>query len=180
MNIGTWVGVGTGGKLSPPQNLKINIFLAKINRIMDDNILSMIILIIPEMNIIDYHFNLTSWSLFFIKKDNRNNDTDVSLLVLKVFRYLRRSYFCNTMGQTRQSSITIINTERSYANHILQELMGTIISIFGKRKNCESFLFKTIEPYMQSVHVLIILLFFVRKTVSLNLIVSKFFTNNIV
>ena len=102
---------------------------------MDDNILSMIILIIPEMNIIDYHFNLTSWSLFFIKKDNRNNDTDVSLLVLKVFRYLQRLYFCNTVGQTRQSSITIINTERSYANHILQELMGTSISIFGKRKN---------------------------------------------
>ena len=169
-----------GGSSRLPKNIKINIFMEKINRIMDDNILSMIILIIPEMNIIDYHFNLTSWSLFFIKKDNRNNDTDVSLLVLKVFRYLRRSYFCNTMGQTRQSSITIINTERSYANHILQELMGTIISIFGKRKNCESFLFKTIEPYMQSVHVLIILLFFVRKTVSLNLIVSKFFTNNIV
>ena len=108
---------------------------------MDDNILSMIILIIPEMNIIDYHFNLTSWSLFFIKKDNRNNDTDVSLLVFKVFRYLHRSYFCNTMGQTRQSSITIINIERSYASHILQEFMGTIISIFGKRKNCESFSF---------------------------------------
>ena len=75
------------------------------------------------------------------------------------------------MGQTRQSSITIINTERSYANHILQELMGTIISIFGKRKNCESFLFKTIEPYMQYVHVLIIL-FFVQKSGSLNLTVS--------
>ena len=130
----------------------------------------MIILIIPEMNIIDYHFNLTSWSLFFIKKDNRNNDTDVSLLVFKVFRYLHRSYFCNTMGQTRQSSITIINIERSYASHILQEFMGTI-SIFGKRKNCESFLFKTIEPYMQYVHVLIIL-FFVQKSGSLNLTVS--------
>ena len=52
--------------------------------------------------------------------------------------------------------------------------------VFLEKGKTESFLFKTIEPYMQSVHVLIILLFFVRKTVSLNLIVSKFFTNNIV
>ena len=136
----------------------------------------MIILIIPEMNIIDYHFNLTSWSLFFNEKDNRNKIehiphvgvslfTDVWLLALKVFRHLHKSYLRYTMGQTRQSSITIINTERSYANH-LKESMDTIIDIFGK-KNCESFLFKTIEPYKGSLHVLIILLYCVKKTGSI-------------
>ena len=108
------------------------------------NVLWMIILIIPEMNIIDYHFNLTSWSLFFNEKDNRNKIehiphvgvslfTDVWLLALKVFRHLHKSYLRYTMGQTRQSSITIINTERSYANH-LKESMDTIIDIFGKKK----------------------------------------------
>ena len=43
----------------------------------------------------------------------------------------------------------IIYIERSYANPILQVSMDRIIDIFGKRKNCKSF--------MGSVHVLIIL-----------------------
>ena len=41
----------------------------------------------------------------------------------------------------------------------------------GKGKTVNPFLFKTIEPYMQYVHVLIIL-FFVQKSGSLNLTVS--------
>ena len=48
-------------------------------------------------------------------------------------------------------SIAIICIERSYANRILQVSMDRIIDVFEKRKNRESF--------MQSVHVLIILLY---------------------
>ena len=55
------------------------------------------------------------------------------------------------MPKTRLSSIAIIYIERSYANRILQESMDRIIDFFGKRKNRQSF--------MQSVHVLIILLY---------------------
>ena len=55
------------------------------------------------------------------------------------------------MGQTRLSSTAIIYIERSYANRILQVLMDRIIDVFGKRKNCESFI--------GSVHVPIILLY---------------------
>ena len=115
----------------------------------------MIILIIPEMNIIDYHFNLTSWSLFFNEKDNRNKIehiphvglslfTEVWLLALKVFRYLRKSYLRNTMGQTRQSSMTVIDIERSYENQ-LQESIDTIIDIFGKRKIVNLFFLKQLN-----------------------------------
>ena len=32
----------------------------------------MIILVTPEMSITDYHFNLTSWSLFLTEKDKKN------------------------------------------------------------------------------------------------------------
>ena len=45
------------------------------------------------------------------------------------------------MVQARLGGITIINIERSYANHNLQELMDRMIYIFGKEKNYESFLF---------------------------------------
>ena len=31
----------------------------------------MIILVTPEMSITDYHFNLTSWSLFLTEKDKK-------------------------------------------------------------------------------------------------------------
>ena len=60
--------------------------------------------------------------------------------------YLRKSYLRGTAGQTRLSSIATINIERSYANNILQESL---------------FLF-----------VLIILLYFVKKIVSIALLVS--------
>ena len=33
----------------------------------------MIILITPELSIVDYQFNSTSWSLSFIEKDKQNN-----------------------------------------------------------------------------------------------------------
>ena len=67
------------------------------------------------------------------------------------------------MTQTRLSSIAIINIEKAYANRVYQESIDRIINISGKRKKCESFLFKTLEPEMRSVHVLISLLYCVSK-----------------
>ena len=66
-----------------------------------------------------------------------------SSTVERSFSTLRRlkSFLRSTMGQARLSSIAIINIERPYANRILQESMGRIIDIFGKRKNRQSFLF---------------------------------------
>ena len=62
-------------------------------------------------------------------------------------------------GTNKTEFKTIISIERSYANCILQVSMDTIIDIFGKRRNCESF--------MRSVHVLINLLYIVlRKLVN--------------
>ena len=52
--------------------------------------------------------------------------------------YLRKSYLLSTVGQTRLSSVVIINIERTYANRIHQESMDRITDIFGKRKNSES------------------------------------------
>ena len=50
------------------------------------------------------------------------------------------------MGQARLSSIAVVNTKRSYANHILQESTDKrIIGVFRKMKKRESFLFKTLE-----------------------------------
>ena len=84
--------------------------------------------------------------------------------------YLRTSYLRSTVVQTRLSSVAIINIERSYANRILQKFMNRIINIFGKR-NSESFLFKTFESWIRSVHVLINLLYCVKKIDSIALIV---------
>ena len=56
--------------------------------------------------------------------------------------------------------------------------MDRIIDIIEKRKNRESFLFKTLEPLLQSAHVLIILLYGV-KIGSIALTVSWCITNNI-
>ena len=66
--------------------------------------------------------------------------TNVCLLALKVFTYLRKSYLRSTVGQTRLSCIAIINIERSDAKRILQESIDRIIDIFGQRKNSEAFL----------------------------------------
>ena len=69
---------------------------------------------------------------------------DVSLS-FKVFLHLHQLYLRSIVGQTRLSSIAIINIERSYANCILQESIHRIIDIFGKRKNSESFVLETLE-----------------------------------
>ena len=57
----------------------------------------------------------------------------------KVFTYLRKSYLPSTVAQTRLSSITIINFERSYANRILQKSMDRIMIFLEKERNSESF-----------------------------------------
>ena len=48
------------------------------------------------------------------------------------------------MGQTRQSSMTVIDIERSYENQ-LQESIDTIIDIFGKRKIVNLFFLKQLN-----------------------------------
>ena len=98
------------------------------------------------MNIIDYQFSLTSWSLFFIEKDKRNNIkhisyvglcliTDAWLLALKVFPSINCIYVAQWDKQDWVVS-SIINIERSYANRILEVSMDKIINtiFFEKEK----------------------------------------------
>ena len=54
---------------------------------------------------------------------------------LQTFDFSLSKYLRSTVGQTRPSSLAIINIERSYANRILQESMNKITDIFGKRIN---------------------------------------------
>ena len=61
--------------------------------------------------------------------------TDFWLLALKAFTYLRKSHLA------KPSSIAEVNTERSYANLILQESMDRIIDVFGKTKKAIIFSF---------------------------------------
>ena len=48
------------------------------------------------------------------------------------------------MGQTRQSSMSVIDIERSYENQ-LHESIDTIIDIFGKRKIVNLFFLKQLN-----------------------------------
>ena len=66
------------------------------------------------------------------------------------------------------SSTAIINIEKSYANRIFQESIDRIIDTLGKQK----IFFLTLEPWMGSVHVLIILFYYVKNIGSIALIVS--------
>ena len=77
--------------------------------------------------------------------------------------YLGKSYLRNTVEQTGLISFAIINIERSHTNCILQESIDSIIGIFGKIKNNEFFLFYILESWMRSVHILIIMLYCVKK-----------------
>ena len=64
-----------------------------------------------------------------------------NVTVERSFSTLRRvkSYLRSPMGQTRVSSLAIINIEISFANRLLQKSTDRIIDIFGKRNNRESF-----------------------------------------
>ena len=78
-----------------------------------------------------------------------------------------KSFLRSTMGQARLSSIAIINTERSYANRILQQSMDRIIDMFGGKKVDNLFFLKhlnavyigsfNVNLYIRSAYVLIIL-----------------------
>ena len=118
----------------------------------------MIILFIPEMNIIDV-FNLNQHHVAFLSlkkvvglRSDRNTIkhiphvglylfTDVRPLALKVFTYSCKSYLRSTMAQTRLSRIATITIERSYANRIHQESMNRIIDIIEKRKKIVNLFF---------------------------------------
>ena len=59
------------------------------------------------------------------------------------FSGLRRlkAYLCSTMRQQRVSNIALINTEREYANSVINKDMDRIIDIFVRRNGRESYFF---------------------------------------
>ena len=124
----------------------------------------MIILITPEMNIIDYQFNLTSLAPFLLKKVREIRYSKFHMLDYVSLQTLTSCFksisvnciYFSTVRQVRLSSMAIIYIERSYSNRILQVLIDRIIDIFVKIKNLESF--------KQSVHALIILLYISLRT----------------
>ena len=69
----------------------------------------MIILVTPEMSIIDYQFNSTSWSLFFIEKDKRNT----AHCYLQTFDFLLYSISVNRIYVAQWE----IKTEHRYNLH---------------------------------------------------------------
>ena len=87
---------------------------------------------------------------------------------LQTFKLLLQRYLC---------SYCISVTQSHSANCTLQESMDRIIDIIGKRKNRESFLFKTLEPQVRSVHVLAVLLYCVKigSVASTNYCVQMFY-----
>ena len=59
--------------------------------------------------------------------------------------YIRKSYLRSTIGQTRLSSIAIINIERSYTNRILQNRWIESLIFMGKEEIVNLFFFQTIQ-----------------------------------
>ena len=59
------------------------------------------------------------------------------------FSTLRRlkTYIRSTMGQKRVSNLAILNIERCFTNRVLAESMDSIIDIFGRRKNRNTYFF---------------------------------------
>ena len=58
--------------------------------------------------------------------------------------YIRKSYLRSTIGQTRLSSIAIINIERSYTNRILQNRWIESLIFMEKEEIVNLFFFQTI------------------------------------
>jgi hypothetical protein len=52
-----------------------------------------------------------------------------------------KMYLRSTLRQDRLKSIAVINIERSYANRVLQDDIETIIDLFGRRNNRNSYFF---------------------------------------
>ena len=87
------------------------------------------------------------------------------------------------MVQAKLGGTTIINIERSYANHNLQELMDRMIYIFGKEKNYEFFLKHLnlrCDLYIFSLFCYIVLRRLVQQPWFNSLTCVLVFTNNIV
>ena len=59
--------------------------------------------------------------------------------------YIRKSYLRSTIGQTRLSSIAIINIERSYTNRILQNRWIESLIFMEKEEIVNLFFFQTIQ-----------------------------------
>ena len=52
-----------------------------------------------------------------------------------------KTYLHSTMGQQRTSNIALINTERLYANSVVNNGMNHIIDIFSHQNGRDSYLF---------------------------------------
>ena len=59
--------------------------------------------------------------------------------------YIRKSYLRSTIGQTRLSSIAIINIERSHTNRILQNRWIESLIFMEKEEIVNLFFFQTIQ-----------------------------------
>ena len=59
--------------------------------------------------------------------------------------YIRKSYLRSTIGQTRLSSIAIINIERSYTNRILKNRWIESLIFMEKEEIVNLFFFQTIQ-----------------------------------
>ena len=68
------------------------------------------------------------------------------------FSALRRmkTYLRSPMGQQRVSNIALINTERAYANSVVNDDMGRVIDIFGRRNGRDSYFFYVLKCFLGS------------------------------
>ena len=68
------------------------------------------------------------------------------------FSALRRmkTYLRSTMGQQRVSNIAHINIEKPYANSVVNNDMGRVIDIFGRRNGRESYFFYVFKCFLGS------------------------------
>ena len=52
-----------------------------------------------------------------------------------------KTYLRSTMGQQRVSNIALINIEKPFANSVVNNDMGRVIDIFGRRNGRNSYFF---------------------------------------
>ena len=61
-----------------------------------------------------------------------------------------KTYLRSTMGQQRVSNIALINIEKPYANSVVNNDMGRVIDIFGRRNGRESYFFYVLKCFLGS------------------------------
>ena len=68
------------------------------------------------------------------------------------FSALRRmkTYLRSTVGQQRVSNIALINIEKPYANSVVNNDMGRVIDIFGRRNGRDSYFFYVLKCFLGS------------------------------